>query len=196
MDLWGKYKTQLLSRLRTDETFYEGSYGKPTSLPLLFKNSETLIKRYLQGLRYSDLINYQQGGARSTSEIWAIYSDKLVKKLSKDKSFKGPMDSIPVEFTRMPTYTEWIVKSYVYDGITEFKNFALVYDLLDKFIVLKDKNILRPTERDINLYCGITGCNFKFKKVSGLRDLIETYKDKLAIKKKIQAFYDGEQVAI
>lgn len=97
--LWVKYHNKLLNKLRTDETFLQGMYGKPTSLPEGFK-SERLIIEYINNklLPYEKIkkglsiplpltLPVQDGGARSVEELWEIYGEKLKEKLSKDASF-------------------------------------------------------------------------------------------------------------
>ncbi len=119
---------------------------------------------------------FQEGGAVDPDKIWGKYKDKLIEKLSKDSSFirkegqteilKLPDDFINADISPRK-YLEWIVDSYINNGINLYEDLlSRVKPSLERYNYLLIKNILSTgisaepwtNEKDINNYCGLSGC--------------------------------------
>jgi hypothetical protein len=151
----------------------------------------------------------QTGGAMSPKKVWAKYGTKLKDRLTKDVTYKGPVDSLPSAFTdKHPKYLEWMVTSYLNDGIRYYEDIkSRVHPALDNYLKLLHKRLLnsrdadgipitdvkrfqqilieKPWLNETNLlnYCGLRGCQSIIKKQIvqklGLEDLLEKYSEDL-----------------
>lgn len=131
-----------------------------------------------------DLINrlIQNGGGMDAKTLWTKYQEPLKQRLSHDTSYKDSVDkliALPLAFKttgKYKKYLQWMVESYLKEGIRQYKDImSLAYPAFDNFMLLTNKGLLQAHEKDINQYCGITGC----KKLKGLDDLIDKYKIQL-----------------
>lgn len=103
-------------------------------------------------------------------------------------------------------YYRWIMDSYKNGGIREEEDLGRVYDALEKYEILKKKNMLQKVdqyhnEKDINTFCGIIGCTKKGFEKPGLEDLIDKYKDvfkqeKVITSKDAIEIYNDDQIRI
>lgn len=148
----------------------------------------------------------QSGGGMDGKTLWDRYREPLKLKLKKDTSFKEKVDnltSLPPAFKttgKYKKYLEWMVKSYLNDGIARYEDIrSRAYPAFDDFILLANKKILTAAEKDINQYCGIRGC----KKQQGLESLIDKYsvhlnqiKDSKESRIKVAPIYNGDTVSI
>ena len=74
------------------------------------------------------------------------------------------------------TYLEWIIKSYVDNGIKLLEDLGRTRVALKEYHDLSLKNKLVPEDKDINRFCGIAGCKQKGYDKKGLEDTLEKYK--------------------
>lgn len=138
----------------------------------------------------------QEGGSLSSDEVWEKYKNKLIEKLRKDNTYISETNilKLPDNFIfENPKYLEWIVDSYINDGIKFYEDLnSIVKSSIDFYDYLLSKNILSEgtkkepwtNERNINNYCGLYGCKTgKFQK-SGLLLLLDKYKEVKQDKKK------------
>lgn len=209
--LWIKYKILLNERLRHDKTFLEGIKGEPAKLPSLF-TSERLIKDYISKKikNYKNLLT-QTGGAISAEKVWIKYSTALIEKLRTDETYNGSKDSLPEAFifpkNGKNKYTEWLTKSYVENGIEQYKNLeSHAYEALMNYDILSAMKVLKSgkwnNEYDITSICGLKGCIKNGIHVKGLDELLSEHKDNLkqAAEKvpvvKSKPIYNGKNLRI
>jgi hypothetical protein len=163
-----------------------------------------LVKRPVL-LRRLQQAQSQTGGAMSPEKVWAKYGIQLKDRLTKDKKYKGLVDSLPSAFTdKHPKYLEWMVTSYLNGGIRLYEDIASrVYPALDNYLKLLHKRVLnsrdangtpitdveafqkilteKPWLNQTNLlnYCGLRGCTSVIKKLKvvkpGLEGLLDNY---------------------
>ena len=139
---------------------------------------------------------FQEGGTINPDKIWEKYKDNLIEKLSKDSSFnkegqteilKLPNDFINADISSQK-YLEWIVGSYVNNGINLYEDLlSRVKPSLERYNYLLNSNILSignsaepwTNEKDINNYCGLSGCTIikkgKYGEKPGLESLLDKY---------------------
>jgi hypothetical protein len=135
----------------------------------------------------------QKGGGLNPQKIWAKYKEPLLEKLRNDTSFlegiHGPPDTLPKIFLSPNgtyKYAEWIVKSYIDNGIKRVEDIqSRAYPEIEDFNRLITTNKLSKgdpkapwtNETDINNLCGLVGCVVKGKKLKGLSDLIDRHRE-------------------
>jgi ankyrin repeat protein len=130
-------------------------------------------------------MRYSQLGGANLEEVWGIFGDKLIERLKKDKSSKDEIRE-PDKLTELPkifidadptknNYIRWIISGYIDAGIAHYEDLYNVKKELEKYDKLKKKKLLKDKEKDINNYCGLTGCNRKGKGVEGLYHLLKRY---------------------
>jgi hypothetical protein len=167
-----------------------------------------LVKRPVL-LRRLQQAQSQTGGAMSPEKVWTKYGIELKDRLTKDKKYKGSVDSLPSAFTdKHPKYLEWMVTSYLNGGIRLYEDIASrVYPALDTYLKLLHKRLLnsrdangipitdvkafqqtlteKPWLNQTNLlnYCGLSGCTSVIKKLKvvkpGLEGLLDNYSEDL-----------------
>jgi hypothetical protein len=190
--LFKRYKKPLLDKLRYDETFLEGINGKPQHLPSAFiadEQTEYLINYYLNNtnIKYEDIQSANQtGGAVLTPEqVWEKYNVKLIPILLTDVDFRQPetgITELPADFlspTKDLTYLEWVVKSYIFKGLTSIFEVPALYQALKDYSYLKLHKKLKEEDNDINAICGLIGCTIKFKFKRGLESVLSNYKEEI-----------------
>jgi len=161
---------------------------------------------------------YQIGGDRSV-KLWKKYGQKLVTKFKGDRTAPKNALLLPKEFTKAdPTngkYIEWLINSYLNDGILLFEDLFKVKTALNNYIYLiKNKYIIKdpsaPAYEDLtNIlnFCGINGCKKLIKgrvyQQPGLYDIIDKYVDVLPKEKEIlmketdaEKIYEDEFITI
>jgi hypothetical protein len=176
----------------------------------------------------------QIGGALDSIKVFERYGEKLKEKLKRDHSFHKTIDidtlnELPINFIlasninendKEGEYLEWIVNSYINDGIKRYEDLlSRVKPSLIKYKYLLTNKKLSTivdkwnNERDINTYCGISGCDKIiinkqghekiFKKI-GLETLLDKYKDEIdqidhideKNKKPSEIYYQGENIKV
>jgi ankyrin repeat protein len=133
-------------------------------------------------------MRYQYGGA-NLEELWRQFRSKLKERLKEDGSFGHEISEPDVyidKLTELPqifidadptknNYIRWIISGYIDGGIAHYEDLYFVKEELDKYERLKKKKLLKGTEKDINNYCGLTGCTKKNKEMEGLYHLLKRY---------------------
>jgi len=150
-------------------------------LDLLFKwyNVKTI-----QELAGAILIRYQKGNMNPT-KVWDLYKSALLEKINSDKTYNGILDNIDQQFleadpSKNKKYLEWIIKSYIDNGIKEFSELKTVNKALTNYEILLNKNLITDNWfKDINHFCGIHGCTKKNKKKIGLNQFLKGYSNDL-----------------
>ena len=96
----------------------------------------------------------QNGAGLNPDKIWGKYKVKLIEKLSVDDSFlrikkslsfiELPEDFIKCDITNQKyTYLEWIITSYLNNGIVNYEDLLLkTKPALEDFELLKTKGLL------------------------------------------------------
>jgi ankyrin repeat protein len=165
-------------------------------------------------------MRYQYGGA-NREKIFEKYKAKLINRLRNDRTAKINIDSLttlPDEiFGADPTdnkqYIEWITNSYILGGINLYDDLSRTHSALVNYEYLRNSGKLEKNtdvKKDENIianFCGLRGCNKRNKKLMGLDDLMDKYKDEFEKKElkeeeksKAQkegiTVYDGETIRV
>lgn len=124
-----------------------------------------------------------------------LSNPKLLVRLDRDKSASQWTIDGFVNADPSPTYTylEWIVKSYIDQGIKLYEDvISRVKPALNDYIYLISSNKLKigdkpwENERNILNYCGLVGCKQKgFEKI-GLETLLQKYNEDLESRREKQ----------
>ena len=155
----------------------------------------------------------QHGGGLNPKKLWEKHRDALVKRLTDDKTYNGPLPitlhSLPLEFIpAQQKYTEWVTEHYIKGNIARFEDLgSRVMPALDSYSKLLNMKVLNrgvagqpwTDESDLNNYCGLTGCVTKRGKKIGLEDLIEKYplvSEQNSATSPDGLIYDGETIRI
>jgi len=163
----------------TDLTHYD--YDGRTALDLAKRERLTEVVKLIEdklGIKESD----EEDGL-SPERIWKEYGEKVKEKLEKDDEtilYLYDDDELPKEFIEADPspnkkYLEWIVKSYVEDGIKKYEDLGRVKQALLKYQYLITKKVVKTFGKDINDFCGIAGCTTgkKKKEKLGLENFLE-----------------------
>jgi ankyrin repeat protein len=135
-------------------------------------------------------MRYQYGGA-NPEKIFEKYKEKLINRLRTDTTAEIDIDNlttlpreiIAADPTGNKQYIEWITNSYILGGISLYEDLSRTHMALDKYDKLRNSGKLeknpdvKKDENIISNFCGLQGCEKKNKKLVGLDDLIDKYKD-------------------
>jgi ankyrin repeat protein len=162
-----------------------------------------------------------QSGGANPKKIFEKYKAKLIDRLRNDRTAKINIDNLttlPWEIINAdPTgnkqYIEWITNSYILGGISLYEDLSRTHSALVKYEHLRNSGKLEKNpdvKKDENIianFCGLKGCYKKNRKLMGLDDLIDKYKDefeekelKEEEKRKAQkegiSVYDGKTIRV
>jgi len=150
-------------------------------LALLFKwyNAKTI-----QELAGAILIRYQRG-SMNPAKVWQVYKSSLLEKINSDNTYTGILDNIDSQFleadpSKNKKYLEWIIKSYIDNGIKDFSELKSINKALTNYEILLNKDLIKDNWfKDINHFCGIHGCLGKKKVKIGLNEFLKGFSKEL-----------------
>lgn len=153
------------------------------------------------------------GGGMSPDRLWKDLRSQLINKLKDDHTFMEHTEhlmELPVKFlppTGYNKYVEWVVKSYIKDGIEFYSDLDDIYPAIHEFKKLVDAKKLSTgdktqpwtNETDINIYCGLNGCIHKGRNWPGLNYILSKHAapaDDMEKLKTSRLIYESEQIKV
>ncbi len=146
------------------------------------------------------------------NRAWERYKDQLLKKFAIDRSATKNVDKLPIEIINADPlstkkYLEWIIKSYIDNGIKLFEDMGRVKTaLLEYGYLLKKKLITNKFEQNIHAFCGLAGCQQGKRTRKGLDEFLDQYNTELKemrrvseikiAKKDVEKVYEDEDLMI
>ena len=133
--------------------------------------------------------------------VWERYGTKLLAKFKTDRSAPKDVDKLPIEMIDadpLPTkkYLEWVVKSYLDDGIKLFEDMSRTkIALLEYGYLLKKKLITNKFEQNIHAFCGLSGCQQGKRLKQGLDEFLDRYDSKLKEMRRVEEHKVAEKDA-
>lgn len=101
----------------------------------------------------------QIGGGLDATTLWTKYDKVLKERLKADPTYNldaAELTALPESFKtsgKYKKYLQWMVESYLRTGIVRYEDIrSRAYPALDNYLILFNKNLLQPDEKDINIF--------------------------------------------